>query len=691
MKNISRRDFIKGTLAGTASVAAVGILGGCAADADTSNASSTAENTIGESTTTATTAAQSQPTSSEGSLYIPGTYSSKVDGKAGPIIVELTFDERKITDAVLDVSREDPPGYGKEELADEFKKAILDAQSAELGDAVSGATITRTAISKAVANCIAQAKGEIPIEVITDEEDENDGDWLGTEPEINDSEITATYDTEILVIGCGTGGMFTIAAAAEEGAKVIGIDRFPTGVGIRDDLGAINSRYQKEWGTNINKFDYITMATQYAAGHINQDLVRLFCDESGAAIDWYGDRLAERGVELWHESGDSKDESRYEHFATGHSPRWTGSDDGNGNPLDGNIILYDYATNLGAQFDYNTKMVKLVKDNGRVTGCIAENPEGKYVKYTASKGVVVCTGGYSLNYQMMEALQPWNLRIIGRNGSEPGAFGDGIKACLWAGAKMDETHSMMMFDRCALRPDQETGAETAKSGDNGFFWMGSQPWLKVNADGKRFFNESGTYEGILHADEYQKGHCHYTLFDSNWTTYVQQFQMHGCSRLYPFENGADPNIPYQAIEEGMLPGLIESGFVSQADTIEELAQKLGLPASELKATVEHYNELAHAGEDTDYGKESFRLTPVDTAPFYGAKNTGYVLCTMDGIQIDTNMNAIDTEGNVIPGLYVVGNDSGSYFANTYPNLSTGMACGRTVTFGRLVGKYLAKM
>lgn len=691
MKNISRRDFIKGALAGTASVAAVGILGGCAADADTSNASSTAESTIGESTTTATTAAQSEPASSEGGLYIPGTYSSKVDGKAGPIIVELTFDESKITDAVLDVSREDPPGYGKEELADEFKKAILDAQSAELGDAVSGATITRTAISKAVANCIAQAKGEIPIEVITDEENENDGDWLGTEPEINDSEITATYDTEILVIGCGTGGMFTIAAAAEEGAKVIGIDRFPTGVGIRDDLGAINSRYQKEWGTNINKFDYITMATQYAAGHINQDLVRLFCDESGAAIDWYGDRLAERGVELWHESGDSKDESRYEHFATGHSPRWTGSDDGNGNPLDGNIILYDYATNLGAQFDYNTKMVKLVKDNGRVTGCIAENPEGKYVKYTASKGVVVCTGGYSLNYQMMEALQPWNLRIIGRNGSEPGAFGDGIKACLWAGAKMDETHSMMMFDRCALRPDQETGAETAKSGDNGFFWMGSQPWLKVNADGKRFFNESGTYEGILHADEYQKGHCHYTLFDSNWTTYAQQFQMHGCSRLYPFENGADPNIPYQAIEGGMLPGLIESGFVSQADTIEELAQKLGLPASELKATVEHYNELAHAGEDTDYGKESFRLTPVDTAPFYGAKNTGYVLCTMDGIQIDTNMNAIDTEGNAIPGLYVVGNDSGSYFANTYPNLSTGMACGRTVTFGRLVGKYLAKM
>jgi len=249
---------------------------------------------------------------------------------------------------------------------------------------------------------------------------------------------------------------------------------------------------------------------------------------------------------------------------------------------------------------------------------------------------------------------------------------------------------MMMFDRCALRPDQETGPETAKEGDNGFFWMGSQPFLKVNADGVRFFNESGTYEGILHADEYQKGHCHYTIFDSNWTTYVQQFKMHGCSRLYPFENGADPNIMYTVIENGMLPGLIENGFVIQADTIEELAEGLGLPADQLKATVDHYNEMAAAGEDTDFGKEAFRLTPVDTAPFYGAKNTGYVLCTMDGIVIDNTMNAMDEDCNPIPGLYVNGNDSGCYFANTYPNLSTGMACGRTVTFGYLIGKNLAK-
>ena len=92
------------------------------------------------------------------------------------------------------------------------------AQSSEI-DAIAGVTITTTAVSKAAAKCIAQAKGEIPIEVITEPSQNGDGDWLGTEPEIADSDITAEYETEILVIGCGTGGMFTIAAAAEEGSK----------------------------------------------------------------------------------------------------------------------------------------------------------------------------------------------------------------------------------------------------------------------------------------------------------------------------------------------------------------------------------------------------------------------------------------------------------------------------------------
>lgn len=131
--------------------------------------------------------------------------------------------------------------------------------------------------------------------------------------------------------------------------------------------------------------------TKIAAGHIDQRLVRLWCEESGETIDWYGDRLAERGVELWHEAGGDDDGDRYIHFATGHSPRWTGSDDGAGNVLDGAKVLTDYAAGLGVEFMYNTPMVELVKENDRVVGVIAENEAGKYVQINASKGVIICT------------------------------------------------------------------------------------------------------------------------------------------------------------------------------------------------------------------------------------------------------------------------------------------------------------
>ena len=631
-----------------------------------------------------TTAALAHAAPASG-IYKAGTYSSKAAGIGGDVIVTMTFDTNKITDVVIDASHE-TPGIGQK-AAVELKKALLAGQSAQV-DSVSGASITSGAVRKAAAKCIAQAKGEIPIEVVTKEtaKEEDSGDWLGKAPEIAEKDIAKTVTTDILVIGCGTGGMFAVASAAENGGKVIGIDRFSTGTGIRGDLGAIDSRYQKQAGTKIDKFDYIAMATCYAGGHVKQELIKLWADNSGETINWLGDRLKEHGIDLMNEAGDEGTFVRYKDFATGHSPQKVVGNDGKVM----NEILYKYAESKGARFDYSTTMVKLEKKNGRVTGCIARDGDGKYVRYIAKKGTVVATGGYARNYPMMQALQPWNLRVVSRTGAMPGATGSGIKACLWVGAKMDETHCAMKFDRAALKPDQKAGLETVKAGTAKMFWMGSQPWLKVNSFGERFINESGTYENPLHADEYNKDHCHYSIFDSNWVPYTKQFKMHGCSRLWPFSNGAEPNHMYTEMRDKVLPSLVRDGFAFKADSIEELAKKLGLPAEQLKKTVERYNKLAYKGVDEDFGKEKHRLTPVDKPPFYGVKNSGWLLCTLDGIVINRNLNACDENGDPIPGLYVIGNDSGSYFANEYPNLSTGMACGRTVTFGRVVGRNLAK-
>ena len=662
MKKISRKGFLR--------VAAM-----TAMSATTAAALAACQNS-GE-------AAASSAASGNAGIYTPGTYTATETGM-GTVTVTMTFSDSAITEVKVDTSKETIDVAVNS--AEEFQEALMAAQSAEI-DGVSGASITSKAVKKAAASCIEQAMGLAVEEEETVAVDDGTPAWLGHEPEIADSEIVETLDTEVLVVGGGTGGLFAACSAGENGTKTLVIDKLTSG-GVRDDLGAIDSRYQKEWGTKIDKFDYITEMTKTAAGRLDQRLVKLWAEESGEAIDWYGDRLAERGVELWHEAGGDDEGSRYIHFATGHSPKWEGSDDGEGNQLNGAKVLTDYALTLGVEFRYNTPMVKLIKENGRVTGAIAENEDGGYVRINASKGVIVATGGYSLNYDMLEALQPENLAIVGLNGSIPGATGDGIKACIWAGGKFDETHSMMMFDRAALKPDAVPGRAQIESGETSMFWMGSQPFLKVNSKGERFFNESGTYEGILHADEFNKDHCHYTIFDSDWTTYIQSFKTHGCSRMFPFPNGAEPNRTYQSMEESF-PGMIEKGILFQCDTIAELAEKLGLPADALEATVERYNELYDKGVDEDFGKESFRLSAVRKAPFYGVKNTGFILCTMDGIQIDQNMNAVDTNNEPIPGLYVVGNDSGAYFSATYPNLSTGAACGRTVTFGRRAGRIAA--
>ena len=137
--------------------------------------------------------------------------------------------------------------------------------------------------------------------------------------------------------------------------------------------------------------------------------------------------------------------------------------------------------------------------------------------------------------------------------------------------------------------------------------------------------------------------------------------------------------------------LIEQGYIVQADTIEELAEKLNIPPQNLKATVDRYNELYDKQKDEDFGKEPFRLSEIRTAPFYGVRQCGgYFICTMDGIKINTDINAIDKEGKPIEGLYVAGDCSGGYFHGSYVNLLAGAAAGRSATFGRLAGRNAAR-
>ena len=509
--------------------------------------------------------------------------------------------------------------------------------------------------------------------------------WLGTAPEIADSEITKAIDCDVLVVGCGCAGTFAACSAAENGAKTICIDQYPEGAssGIRDTIAAIGSKQQIANNDNPDKFKVIQMLQQQSNGYGSMELYHLWADNSGEAVDWYTDILDKNGIKFLHEVDDHTVPSNYPLADVGHSIQWGTNEYSSQFSMK---FVNDYGKSIGVEYHFKTQMIKLTKDGNKVTGIIATNENGEYVKYVANKGVIMCTGGYSRNEEMLKALQPETIKFTTINKSYPGMNGDGIKACMWAGAAFDDIHSSMLFERGCIKPDQvgnENGGE--------LFWMGSQPFLKVNLNGKRFTNESAPYDYILHTLLNQPYQTYAMVWDSNYTKYIGAFETHGCSRLTPHANGTESVMPMFLITDIMNPQLEADGYIVKADTIEELAEKLGLPVDNFKATVARYNELADKGVDEDFGKEAHRLTHLDTAPYYGVRQAGgYFICTMDGVKIDTNLNVLDENNLPIEGLYAAGDCSGSYFATSYPNLLAGAAAGRSVTFGRLAGRNAAR-
>ena len=660
MKELSRRDFLKGALAGTAA-AALSTVTGAAAFAE------------------------------EKGIYTPGTYSASAKGIGSDVTVTMTFDANSITDVAIDVSGE-TPGIGAA-IGEQMQQAILDAQGADI-DAVTGASVTSDAIRQAAAACIEQASGQA---VTLTERTEGTADWLGEAPEIAESDITEELETEVLVVGCGTGGWIATMTAAEEGAKVLVVEKRDSPTNIREDIGGINSKLQleafKEYPQfEIDKMEALHEIRRYASGYVDYDLVKTWIDNSGELVDWITNLMESTGdwyMELEGGTGNPDYPEDTKAFATGHSPHKTAQ--GTEKNVTTSSTFRDFCDATGnVDWRFSTVLVKLDIDAaaGRVTGIIAQDlTDEHYIRIKAAKGVIMATGGYATNTDMMLALQPQTMKMKANVPIGSTDDGSGIKAMLWAGAQMDPCHASMMFNRCSVLPTETAGYKT-----NGkWYWFGEQPFLKVNLNGKRFCDESGPYEFMLHSMYMQPYHTYCDIFDANNKQYCEQFEEVGCCRLFLFDNGAQSNMPYDYVWGQMTEGEnshLELGYLQKADTLEELAEKLNIPADEFVKTVERYNELCAKGEDEDYGKPAHRMTPVDTAPFYGIRTCAWHLTTLDGCRINTSMQVLREDGTAIEGLYATGDCTGGFFANNYPNLFTGLACGRTMTFGRRAAKII---
>ena len=606
---------------------------------------------------------------------------------------------KAITDIVLDVSQE-TEGIGKA-AAEPLIEQLLAAQGPEI-DGVSGASLTSQAARECLKNCIAQATGTTVSAVVEDAAPVEHDVWYDAEYFAKPDPITdiaETVETDVVVVGAGNGGLVAAASTADLVAKVILVEKNATWITWAGEMGAYNSKIMNEkYGISYTDEELLEISNEicrYAGYECDQRLINLWLFNSGRTMDWFTDRMEEKGIHMFLET-DMKD-TRYMNKPQTHTV-YENFEELGPNQMGAQLAnpkWVEIIEEKGGTIMWEHTAKQLVQDeSGRVTGIIVQDKDGKYIQINAAKGVILSTGGYGGNPEMMDALHYRDKDVICNNLGCAFAMGDGIKMAMWAGADIDRNHAGgVAFDRAAVALDHHTGAPyTTGLGD--IWWPGSQPWLNLNTRGERFCNEDNTYDFHINSWLTQPGHYGIQVFDSNYWSDVVAFHTTICSRVVAVPGARNsevlPNVMPckdgdQFYDVYIKPAL-DSGKLMQADTLDELADKLGYEGEykeNFLKSIERYNELCDKGVDLDFGKMKKDMTPIRQAPFYGIAVGSWLLATMNGVRVNTNLEAITPEGNAIPGLYVIGNDMGGFFSNSYPQMFGGTAHGKTVCFARL--------
>ena len=674
MNKISRKGFIKIAAAAAMSGVTAGALAACNAASGSASAS----------------------TSGAAGQYIPGTYEGTAEGISSTVKVTMTFSDSAVTDVVVDTSGE-TASFGAA-AADELREQLLAAGSAEI-DGVSGSTITSDAVMKAAKSCYAQAKGEAVVSSVQlPTGDAND--WLGTEPDIDETAITETVDTDILIVGAGNGGMFAAAYAAANGLNFRVIEQNANVQDTRHWYGAVDSAAAKEAGEPAtDKAKLLSEISRYASGKCDQRVVKTWINESAAMHDFMRSILEDKygwvcdftsGSEAAWPAENAEHNTDYLYPVQEHN--YMASESASGTPR--NELLLQYIQELGYDVDFKTSLAKLEKNSdGRITGIIAQSTEDDhFIRYNANQGVLLACGGFPGNPYMMEQLDPLGTSVTTACSYSPADKGYGIRAAVWAGANLDKEAAPMLFDRGIVAPGVDAGYVDSDSAFGGKAFPGkirqynpgTQPFLKVNRNGERFANESCPYNDIVYAAAHQPGRVYAQICDANILEGAKRFHTIGCSAQT--RNGGEKYI------QGKMDEAIEAGALFKCDTLDELADKMGFTGAAkdtFLATVERYNELYDKQNDEDFGKPAYRLSAIRTAPFYGCWLGASLLTTEQGIAINEKGQALDTNNQPMEGLYITGDMSGSFFANNYPCLMAGVAMGRTLTFAMKAVKQMA--
>lgn len=686
MKKISRKGFLKVAAAAAMSGVTASALAACNAGSSSSTAASTGE-----------------------AIYTPGTYTGTATG-IGEVKVTMTFSETAITDVVIDASNETESIGGV--AAPTLKDALMAAQSTEI-DKISGATITTNAVKKAAASCIEQAMGVHTAGGDT-AASSSDEDWLGTEPEIDESKVAKTVDVDVAVVGCGIAGVAACRSVAEDGGLVAAFEKADGPQCRSGEYAVINGKVQAKWGrdtwTREQIDDIIDSHMVESTYRCKRSIMSKWAHNIGDAFDWW----VEANPDLYYaettrsaipdenadnfiipifyplpEHYDWKQE-RFPCYPTSVEFK-----------PDQHVTVeanMQKAVDTGnVQTFYGCFVEKLIMDNGRCVGLYARDAAtGEYIKCNASKGVILSTGDYSQNTKMLKHFCPEvienNIQCLFTNVDVEGNFtnqGDGIQLGMWAGAQVQQSHAPMIHHMGG-------GADLAGVGV-----MGNAGFLNLDLNGKRFMNEDLPGQQLENQIELQKNRESWQIFDSNWPEQLPYMPAaHGGACYYEDyaseDEGPKNNTTYRNYKSPyQLEAAVADGRAVKADTLEELVAKIYPDDTAAQQTaldsIQRYNELAKAGYDEDFHKPASRMWAVENGPFYADKfTTALLLVCIGGLESDEDCHTFDADRNVIPGLYVAGNIQGNRFATEYPIGLKGVSHSMAMYYGYVAGKNALK-
>ena len=686
MKKISRKGFLKVAAAAAMSGVTASALAACNAGSSSSTAASTGE-----------------------AIYTPGTYTGTATG-IGEVKVTMTFSETAITDVVIDASNETESIGGV--AAPTLKDALMAAQSTEI-DNISGATITTNAVKKAAASCIEQAMGVHTAGGDT-AASSSDEDWLGTEPEIDESKVAKTVDVDVAVVGCGIAGVAACRSVAEEGGLVAAFEKADGPQCRSGEYAVINGKVQAKWGrdtwTREQIDDIIDSHMVESTYRCKRSIMSKWAHNIGDAFDWW----VEANPDLYYaettrsaipdESADNfiipifyplpeHYDWKQERFPC--YPTSVEFKPDQHVTVEANMQKAIDTGNV--QTFYGCFVEKLIMDNGRCVGLYARDAAtGEYIKCNASKGVILSTGDYSQNTKMLKHFCPEvienNIQCLFTNVDVEGNFtnqGDGIQLGMWAGAQVQQSHAPMIHHMGG-------GADLAGVGV-----MGNAGFLNLDLNGKRFMNEDLPGQQLENQIELQKNRESWQIFDSNWPQQLPYMPAaHGGACYYEDyaseDEGPKNNTTYRNYKSPyQLEAAVADGRAVKADTLEELVAKIYPDDTAAQQTalesIQRYNQLAKDGYDEDFHKPASRMWALENGPFYADKfTTALLLVCIGGLESDEDCHTFDADRNVIPGLYVAGNIQGNRFATEYPIGLKGVSHSMAMYYGYVAGKNALK-